>query len=77
MVADRIDPSAQIPEADLLEQQAPLDPQQLTNAESEPVIPETLQDAADEADRLEQRATLPDSDEDGYPHEADEAGWIG
>jgi hypothetical protein len=55
MAEDRIDPSEQIPEADLLEQQAPLDPQSLSQAVSE--IPETPWDA-DEADRSEQHAPV-------------------
>jgi hypothetical protein len=67
MAEDRIDPSEQIPEADLLEQQAPLDPQSLSQAVSE--IPETQSDA-DEADRLEQHATVLGEDEDDYPHQS-------
>jgi hypothetical protein len=72
---DRIDPSEQIPEADLLEQQAPLDPQSLTDAETVSVIPETLEDTVDEADRLEQHAAVLGGDEDDYPHQPSEVGW--
>jgi hypothetical protein len=71
---DRIDPREQIPEADLLEQQAPLDPQSLTDAETVTAIPEAPVDA-DEADRLEQHAPVLGGDEDDYPHEADGAEW--
>jgi hypothetical protein len=71
MAENRIDPSEQIPEADLLEQQTSLDPQPLTDAVSE--LPEPPADA-DEADRLEQHATVPAGDEDDYPHEPIGAG---
>ena len=74
MAEDRIDPSEQIPEADLLEQQAPLDPQSLTDAETESAIPETPGDA-DEADRSEQHAPVHGDDDDDYPHEPTEVGW--
>jgi hypothetical protein len=73
MAQDRIDPSEQIPEADLLEQQAPLDPPPLTDAVSE--IPETPGDT-DEADRLEQHATVLGDHEDDYPHEPSGVGWL-
>ena len=68
MAEDRVDPSEQIPEADLLEQQASLDPHPLTDEESVIVIPETPADA-DEADRLEQQAAVLDDHEDDYPHQ--------
>jgi hypothetical protein len=71
---DRIDPSEQIPEADLLEQQAPLDPRSLTDAETSSAASEALGDA-DEADRLEQHAPVLGDDEDDYPHEPTEVGW--
>jgi hypothetical protein len=56
MAEDRIDPREQIPEADLLEQQAPLDPQSLTDAETVSASPEARRDAVEEADRSEQHA---------------------
>ena len=74
MADDRIDPSEQIPEADLLEQQAPLDPPSLTGTEPASAIPETGDDA-DEADRFEQHTPLPGDGEDDHPHEADGVGW--
>jgi hypothetical protein len=74
MAQDRIDPSEQIPEADLLEQQAPLDPQPLTDAETVPVIPETLDDA-DEADRVEQHVAVLGDPEDNYPHQPTGSEW--
>jgi len=74
MAGDRIDPSQQIPEADLLEQQAPADPQSLTDAETVSAIHDTPSDAVEEADRLEQHAAVPGGGEDDYPHEADGAG---
>ncbi len=79
MAADRIDPSEQIPEADLLEQHTPLDPGQLTDPDPrtdvEPgsAIPEASGNAVDEADRLEQHAPVFGDDED-YPHETAEVG---
>jgi hypothetical protein len=52
---DRIDPSDQIPEADLLEQQAALDPP-LTDAEHmQVVVPEAPTEPVNEADRWEQQ----------------------
>ncbi len=70
MVDERTDPSKQIPEADLLEQQTPLDP--LTDtALAWPQAPGIGREAH-EADRLEQAAALPeDDDADDYllaPH---------
>lgn len=72
---DRIDPSEQIPEADLLEQQAPLDPTLIDDdhgsvdrvgaaASAEPV---------DEADRWEQQLPMPSDDE--YPHDDPDDGF--
>jgi hypothetical protein len=69
---DRIDPSDQIPEADFLEQQAPLDPP-LTDDEQHWVSRDTAIDPADEADRWEQQLPVP-SAEDDYPHDRFEAG---
>jgi len=67
-VADnRIDPSEEVPEADLLEQRAPLDPDAV--ADTPAAVPlEALEDLVDEADRLEQQAVVPDEGEDDYPH---------
>ena len=72
MAEDRIDPGEQVPEADLLDQQAPLDPQQLTD--DVPEIAETPGDA-DEADRLEQHATVSGDPADDYPRERFGLGW--
>jgi hypothetical protein len=76
---DRIDPSDQIPEADLLDQQTAIDPQQLTEIETEPVcqpVSESVFGVLDapagpveEADRLEQQTSVPGGDEDDYPRE--------
>lgn len=74
MAEDRIDPREQIPEADLLEQQAPLDPQSLTDAERVSAIPEAPGDA-DEADRLAQQAPVLGDDEHDYRHEPGAVGW--
>ena len=69
MAENRIDPSEPIPETDLLGRQVPLDPQPLTDAETAPETPRTLKDTVDEADQMEQQATVLDDDEDDYPHE--------
>lgn len=74
MAKDRIDPSEQIPEADLLEQQVPLDPGPLTDAESALEASGTLDDTADEADLMEQAAVL-EGDEDDYPRESEDDRW--
>ena len=73
MAADRIDPSEQTPEADLLEQQAPLDPP-LTDDERDWDGRETVVEPVDEADRLEQQVPVPAA-EDDYPNDRFEAGW--
>jgi len=73
MALDRIDPSEQIPEADLLEQQVPLDPP-LTNDEQDSVDRAAPVEPVDEADRWEQQLPVPTSDDD-YPHDRFEAGW--
>jgi hypothetical protein len=75
---DRIDPSEQLPEADVAEQQARLDPRlsddepgSLDGAASvEPVEPV---EPVDEADRWEQQLPVP-SAEDDYPNDRFEAG---
>jgi hypothetical protein len=65
---DRIDIREQIPEADLLEQQTPLDPH--TPAYATPAPPSAgTPGEANEADRLEQQAAVPVDDEDDYQHE--------
>ncbi len=69
MVEDRIDPSEQIPEADLLEQQASLDPPPLTHEEAASLNPDAPADPVDEADRVEQQAAVLDDHEDDYPHQ--------
>jgi hypothetical protein len=63
---DRLDPSEQIPEADLLEQQAPLY-SPLTDAKHMLVIPEPPTKPVDEADRWDQQAPAP-ATEDHSPH---------
>lgn len=72
MAEDRIDPSEQVPEADLLDQQAPLDPRPVADPVSE--LPETPQDA-DEADPLEQCAPVLGDNEDDY--RTNPLGWGG
>lgn len=68
-----IDPSQEIPEADHLEQQTPLDPQRLTATETMAAGAETLAEAND-ADRWEQHTAVNGVGEDDYPHEAEEPG---
>ena len=72
MAEARIDPIAQIPDADLLEQQALVDPD-LIDDERSTVGAERPIDPADEADLVEQSVTLPNGD-DEYPHAAG-SGW--
>ena len=72
MASDRIDPSEQIPEADLLEQQVPLDPS-LTDDNHDSVDRMTPVEHVDEADRWEQQLPVPSADDD-YPHDPYEAG---
>lgn len=68
MAENRIDPSEDIPEADLLEQRTPLDPDAMIDGEPALILDSpTLY--VDEADRLEQQAVLPDEGEDDYPHD--------
>jgi len=65
---DRIDIREQIPEADLLEQQTPIDP--LSPADATVASPSAgTPGDANEADPLEQHAALPVDDEDNYQHE--------
>ena len=70
MADDRIDPAAEIPEADLLEQQAPLSS---SDTEIGPPTRDAANDPVDEADRWEQEAPVP-GDDDDYPHEPSGAG---
>ncbi|MEW1954688.1 hypothetical protein [Terrabacter sp. NPDC080008] len=62
-----------VPEADLLEQQAPVDPPAAPDAEavsdSSDTLPSEPADEADEADRLEQHEVVP-GDDDDYPRDA-------
>ena len=68
MTDDRIDIREQIPEADLLEHQTPLDP--LSPADAALASPSAgTPGDANEADRLEQHVALPVDDEDEYQHE--------
>ena len=65
MADNRIDPSEEIPEADLLEQRAPLDPDAATDTPA--AVPlDAPADVVDEADRLDQQAVAPDEGEDDY-----------
>jgi hypothetical protein len=73
VASDRIDPSEQIPEADLLDQQAPLDPSPLTDAEPTPALLAPAAASVDEADRWAQQLPVPLA-EDDYPHDRVEAG---
>ena len=68
MTDDRTDIREQIPEADLLEHQTPLDP--LSPADAALASPSAgTPGDANEADRLEQHVALPVDDEDEYQHE--------
>lgn len=61
-----------VPEADLLEQQAPVEPPSAPDTEAEADsadTPPAPADEADEADQLEQHEVV-SGDEDDYPHEA-------
>jgi hypothetical protein len=69
---DRIDPSDQIPEADLLEQQTPLDPPLIEDEQGSVDRTEHVE-PVDEADRWEQQLPVPPADDD-YPHDRFEAG---
>ena len=68
-VADhRIDPTEEIPEADLLEQQTPVDPDTAPDTPAA-VLLHAPTDLVDEADQLEQQAEVPDAAEDDYRHQ--------
>jgi hypothetical protein len=62
-----------VPEADLLEQQAPVDPPALPDteaaADSPDAFPPIPADEADEADQLEQHEVVV-GDDDDYPRES-------
>ena len=73
MVEDGVDPSEQTPEADLLEQQAPLDPP-VTDAADNWAGHEAPLEPVDEADLLEQHVPVPGA-EDDYPNDRFEARW--
>ena len=73
MASDSVDPSEQTPEADLLEQQAPLDPE-VTDAAHNWAGHEAPLQPVDEADRLEQHVPVPAA-EDDYPNDRFEARW--
>jgi len=64
----------QNPEADILEQQIPLDPLTPPDLTPASAAPQTTADA-NEADQLEQQTAVPGDDEDDYPHEALPARW--
>ena len=72
MAQVRIDPSEQIPEADLLEQQTPLEAP-LTGDEQGSVDRMAPVEHVAEADRWEQQLPVP-SAEDNYPHDGFKAG---
>jgi hypothetical protein len=62
------DPAAAIPEADLLEQQEDLDPQDESGL---PAVPTTriADGVADEADLIEQATPVSGGEDDDFPHE--------
>ncbi|MGO4603230.1 hypothetical protein [Terrabacter sp. 2YAF2] len=67
----------EVPEADRLEQQAPVDPPPPSDQEAIVDVADTgpgaladQADEADEADRLEQRELVAGADDEDYPHEA-------
>jgi hypothetical protein len=68
MTAARLDPTGDVPEADLLEQQTPLDPDAEVDAPAP--IADQASPEVDDADRLEQLAVVPDEDEDDRPRDA-------
>ena len=68
MAGQDLDPTQQVPEADLLDQRAPVDPHSLGDPEAVPVMPEPLPDDVDEADRMEQLTPVLGDDEDEYPN---------
>jgi hypothetical protein len=67
------DPAREVPEADLLEQLAPVEP--ATGPDPEATVEGTSDwratraDAADEADQLEQLDAVPTEDDESYPRE--------
>ncbi len=77
MAESRIHPSDLIPEADLLEQQTPLESSSLNDPliDTESAISDSPADLADEADRLEQQAPVPASGDD-YPRGPSGAGVV-
>jgi hypothetical protein len=72
MPSERIDPADQIPQADLLDQQAPLNPP-LSHDQPGSVNHAASVEPVDEADRCEQQLPVPSADDD-YPHALDQAG---
>jgi hypothetical protein len=76
MTAARPDPTAEVPEADLLEQRTPLDPDADIDPEAgAPVLGQSSSEA-DDADRLEQLAVVPDADEDDRPRGGSGPDWL-
>jgi hypothetical protein len=70
MTPQRPDPSDDVPEADRLEQQIPVDPAPTTDA-GQGLFADTLEpldDTADAVDRLEQHEMVL-GDDDEYPHQ--------
>jgi hypothetical protein len=74
MADDRTDPSDQVPDADLLDQQTPIEPPSLNVTEAAPLLANSIMSPVDEADRLEQQTPLPGGGEDDYPHDQSGAG---
>ena len=68
MADHRIDPTEEIPEADLLEQRTALDPDTAPDTPAADLLSAPT-DLVDEADQLEQQAEVPDEAEDDYPHQ--------
>lgn len=70
MTSHEPDPVLDVPEADLLEQQAPVDsPREADRETADETAADVRTDTADEADRLEQLEVVPPENDDEYPHE--------
>jgi hypothetical protein len=71
MTSQHPDSAYEVPEADMLEQRAPVGPTRDTDDEAsvETAVASPRPDDADEADLLEQREVVPPEDDEDYPHE--------
>ena len=69
MTSHEPDPVLDVPEADLLEQQAPVSPREADRETADETAGDLRTDTADEADRLEQLEVVPPENDDEYPHE--------